>query len=332
MNFSSKLTIAIATAAALCPIAANANPVVSTGSTAATVSIKFQSCKKCGPTSGDFSITPGTKSTGGGNGVQELSAAVATGETRADATSTSNFAGTTATATGFSQPVTFSYSNTSDVSNRTITSELATTTKTQKDTESKSANSQDGFTKTANANSSESANNAAAQQAAANQSANSQDGTGKSASARSSESASATQNAAAAEAKAKGKLGTSINLGGVASLGAGSSEANIAASASGSNSAKASESASNNVTQKNTASQSANSNSSSSSGANAKAAETASLDTAQKNAASQSASSKDGANNTLNSKNGDTSNTSKTNLNYQYTGSSVGLSFIPMGK
>ncbi len=116
MNFTSKLTIAIATAAAICPIAANASPVVSTGSTAAAVSIKFQSCNKCGPTGGNFSINPGANASGGGTGVQELSAAVATGETRAKANSESSGSGTTASAKGYSAPVSLTYTTTSDVS------------------------------------------------------------------------------------------------------------------------------------------------------------------------------------------------------------------------
>jgi hypothetical protein len=122
MNFPSKLTIAIATAAAICPIAANASPVVSTGSTAAAVSIKFQDCK-CGPTSGNFSINPGGTASGGGNGVQELSAAVATGETLAKANSESSRSGTTASAKGYSAPVTFKYTTNSDVSNKDRRSE-----------------------------------------------------------------------------------------------------------------------------------------------------------------------------------------------------------------
>lgn len=116
MNFTSKLTIAIAAAAAICPIAANASPVVSTGSTAAAVSIKFQDCK-CGPTSGNFSINPGGNANGGGTGVQELSAAVATGETKAKAESASSYSGTTATAKGYSAPVMFKYTTMSDVNN-----------------------------------------------------------------------------------------------------------------------------------------------------------------------------------------------------------------------
>jgi hypothetical protein len=116
MKLSAKLTISIAAASVICPIAANASPVVSTGSTAAAVSIKFQNCK-CGPTSGNFSINPGANASGGGSGVQELSAAVATGETKANANSASSYSGTTATAKGYSAPVSFKYTTTSDVSN-----------------------------------------------------------------------------------------------------------------------------------------------------------------------------------------------------------------------
>jgi hypothetical protein len=124
MNFSSKLTVAMATAATvLFPLAASANPV-STGSTAAAVSIKFQECK-CGPTSGNFSIDPGRNTNGGGSGVQELSAAVATGETKAKANAASNKSGTTANAYGYSAPVSFSYRSYSDVSNRQYRSEYA---------------------------------------------------------------------------------------------------------------------------------------------------------------------------------------------------------------
>jgi hypothetical protein len=329
MNFQSKLTIAIATAtaAAICPIAASAEPT--TGSTAATVSIKFQ---KSGATSGGYTIVPGGNANGGGNGVKELSAAVATGETDAHATSASNYAGTSATATGFSKPVFFKYSNTSDISNITKTVDLATTTKTQKDSASQSANSQDGFTNIASSKNNESASGANGQMAAANQSANAKDGNTKVESGNSSENASATNAAIAAKAKATGTTGTNINLGGVSSLGAGGSDVDISASANGNNSAKSAQYASNNGAQKDTASQSASSNSTNSNTASAKGAETASNNTAQKNAASQSASTKDGADNTLKNKTGDTTNTTKTNLNYEYSGSSAGLSFIPANK
>jgi hypothetical protein len=123
MNFSSKLTVAMATAAIFCPLAASANPV-STGSTAAAVSIKFQECK-CGPTSGNFSIDPGRNANGGGTGVQELSAAVATGETKAKANAASDRSGTKANAYGYSAPVSFSYRSYSDLSNRQYRSEYS---------------------------------------------------------------------------------------------------------------------------------------------------------------------------------------------------------------
>jgi hypothetical protein len=327
MKLSAKLTLAIATASVICPIAANAAPI--TGSTAATVSIKFQ---KSGATQGGYSIVPGGTASGNGTGVKELSAAVATGETNAIANSASTKLGTSATASGFSQPVSFFYSNTSDVSNVTKTVDFASSNKTQKDTASQSANSQDGFTNTASSKNSESANSSKAQQSAANQSANAQDGNNNSASGKNSESASATNSASDAKAKANGTLGTNINAGGVTTIGAGGSKAAKSATATGSSSAKATETASSNSAQTNTASQSASSNSSNSNSATGKNAETASNNTAQKNAASQSASSKDGAMATVNNKTADINNSTKTNLNYQYTGSSAGLSFIPANK
>jgi hypothetical protein len=124
MKLSAKLTLAIATASVICPIAANASPVVSTGSTAAAVSIKFQSYKG-GATNGNFSINPGANASGAGTGVQELSAAVATGETKANADSASSRSGTSATAKGYSAPVSFKYTTTSDVSNSDRRSEYA---------------------------------------------------------------------------------------------------------------------------------------------------------------------------------------------------------------
>ena len=96
MNFASKLTLALAAGSIFLPLAAQALPAT-TGTTAAAVSIKFQNS---GKTSGGYSINPGGNASGGGTGVQELSAAVATGETKANATSSSTVAGTTATADG----------------------------------------------------------------------------------------------------------------------------------------------------------------------------------------------------------------------------------------
>lgn len=122
MNFLSKLTLTMATASVFSPIVANASPVVSTGSTAAAVSIKFHDCR-CGTTSGNFSINPGANASGGGTGVQELSAAVATGETKANADSSSHRSGTHASAKGYSAPVSFKYTTNSDVSNKERRSE-----------------------------------------------------------------------------------------------------------------------------------------------------------------------------------------------------------------
>ena len=125
MKFSSKLTLAIAAtsvASIVFPIAAYAGP--STGSTAAAVSIKFNDCK-CGPTNGNFSITPGGNAGGGGSGIKELSAAVATGETSAKANSAASYSGTNANAEGYSKPVSFTYKTHSDVSNKTYKSEYA---------------------------------------------------------------------------------------------------------------------------------------------------------------------------------------------------------------
>jgi hypothetical protein len=105
MKLTSKIALALVattTAAIVAPLAATANPV--TGSTAAAVSIKFG---KYG--NGNFSITPGSNANGGGTNVQELSAAVATGETDAKAKSSSSRMGTSADAIGYSAPVTLSY-------------------------------------------------------------------------------------------------------------------------------------------------------------------------------------------------------------------------------
>jgi hypothetical protein len=112
MNFQSKIAILIATGAVSAmayPMVATAGPA--TGSTAAAVSIKFQ--KHGG--SGDFSINPGANSSGYGNGVQELSAAVATGETSATAKSMSNMHGTSADAAGYSAPVFLQYETHNDL-------------------------------------------------------------------------------------------------------------------------------------------------------------------------------------------------------------------------
>jgi hypothetical protein len=114
MSFSTKIAVIIATAAIFSPMAAFAD----TGSTAAAVSIKFNSHSN---TTGKFSITPGGNASGSGTGISELSAAVATGETSAMADSASSKNGTTANANGWSAPVTFGYEastvNTSNQSN-----------------------------------------------------------------------------------------------------------------------------------------------------------------------------------------------------------------------
>jgi peroxiredoxin family protein len=112
MNFTSKIVLALVastTAGVVAyPMVAAAGPT--TGSTAAAVSIKFQ---KSG--TGGFTITPGSTATGGGSGIQELSAAVATGETKASAEAKSTKQGTTATANGYSAPVYLTYETHNDL-------------------------------------------------------------------------------------------------------------------------------------------------------------------------------------------------------------------------
>jgi hypothetical protein len=124
MKFTSKIALALiaSTTAGIAayPMTAAANPV--TGSTAAAVSIKFQ---KSGA-SGGFSIAPGSNATGGGTGVQELSAAVATGETSATANAHSTHQGTSANANGYSAPVYFSYETHNDVTKSNISAENVT--------------------------------------------------------------------------------------------------------------------------------------------------------------------------------------------------------------
>lgn len=115
MNITSKLALAIATVTtigiAIDPMVAGAAPV--TGSTAAAVTIKFQDP---GTTSGSFSLNPDGTATSNSNGVKEISAAIATGETKATATSGSTGSGITATAEGFSQPVTFKLNTSNNTS------------------------------------------------------------------------------------------------------------------------------------------------------------------------------------------------------------------------
>ena len=115
MNISAKLALAFlamtTVGIAIDPMVASAAPV--TGSTAA-VTIKFQDP---GTTSGSFSLNPDGTATSNVNGVKEISAAIATGETKATATSGSTGSGITATSEGFSQPVTFKF----NTSNNTTT-------------------------------------------------------------------------------------------------------------------------------------------------------------------------------------------------------------------
>jgi hypothetical protein len=113
MNLSSQLALTIASVTALgtmYPLTASAAPVV--GSTAAAVSIEFQSN---GTTNGNFAITPTGSTNSNISGVKEISAAIATGETRATATTGISASGTTATAEGYSQPVAFKFNGTSNV-------------------------------------------------------------------------------------------------------------------------------------------------------------------------------------------------------------------------
>jgi hypothetical protein len=123
MNFTSKIALALAAGTTAIsvgfPLVASANPV--TGSTAAAVSIKFH---KSG--SGNFSINPGGNTSGGGSSVQELSAAVATGETEATAKAQSTRKGTSADARGYSAPVYFSYETYNSQSKNQSAGELNT--------------------------------------------------------------------------------------------------------------------------------------------------------------------------------------------------------------
>ncbi len=129
MNISSKLALTLVAVTtlgtAIEPMVASAAPV--TGSTAAAVTIKFQDPST---TSGSFSLNPDGTATSNVNGVKEISAAIATGETRATATSGSTGSGITATSEGFSQPVTFKF-NTS--SNATVAGGTTTVTGTNYD-------------------------------------------------------------------------------------------------------------------------------------------------------------------------------------------------------
>lgn len=110
----SKFAVAVLTlgtiATTINPLAATAEPII--GSTAASVSIKFQDA---GATSGNFSLNSSGAGTSGVVAVKEISAAIATGETRATAGSYASDTATNATSEGYSQPVAFKYNSFSNV-------------------------------------------------------------------------------------------------------------------------------------------------------------------------------------------------------------------------
>ena len=110
----SKLAFAVlalgAIATAINPLVATAVPII--GSTAASVSIKFQDASA---TSGNFTLNPSGAGTNSVIGVKEISAAIATGETKATASSFATDTTTNATSEGYSQPVAFKYNNFSNV-------------------------------------------------------------------------------------------------------------------------------------------------------------------------------------------------------------------------
>ena len=112
MNITAKLALTIAAISTMGnTIVANpaaAEPNV--GSTAAAVSIVFQDP---GTTGGNFSLAPNGSINSNVNGVKEISAAVATGETRSIATAGNK----TANAEGFSQPTTFRFNTFNDAIN-----------------------------------------------------------------------------------------------------------------------------------------------------------------------------------------------------------------------
>jgi hypothetical protein len=267
MKFSSKLTLALATASVICPIAANANPI--TGSTAATVSIKFNECK-CGPTSGNFSIVPGSTANGAGSGVKEMSAAVATGETKAEATSMSNYSGTSASAKGYSKPVIFSYVSTSDTSNRLDTSKYSYDYTSQNNKEQKSANSK----KTSESEMYSAAN------ATAGNAANGTNGQGKSSNITANSASGADSDGSSNSKTSSGKKGNSY------------------------------------------------SSSSNTSSGNEKSTENSSLETTK----NQSSNSQDGLKTAQVDNKSNTLNTTHNGTSYNYTGSSAGLSYIPIIK
>ena len=113
MNLLSKFTlvtsVVIMSAQIINPTPAAADSVSS--ATAAAVSIKFQNSS----TTNGFSLNPNGSATGNVNGVQDISAAIATGETKATATTGISGNGTNATSEGYSQPVAFKYNSFSNV-------------------------------------------------------------------------------------------------------------------------------------------------------------------------------------------------------------------------
>ena len=270
MNFTSKVTLALAAGSVLCPIAAYAGPM--TGTTAAAVSIKFHDCN-CGG-NGYFSIVPGGTANGGGAGVKELSAAVATGETTSEANSSTKsgeYYGTTASAKGYSVPVTFSYLNTSDVSNSKNTRDYTSYDTSQYNQASQSAGSE------------------------------------KQSSYESANGANSTNGSASNGTKGKGTSNniTNNNGGSLASNGSGNSYTTSGGKKS---------------TSYSTSNNSSNGNNSSTKSGNVDSS------------SNQSQNSQDGQNsgqtdNTLN-----TLNTTSNRTSYDYTGSSAGLSYIPMIK
>jgi hypothetical protein len=268
MNFTSKLTLAVVTAATLCPIAAYAGPM--TGSTAAAVSIKFNDCK-CGTSSGSSTIAPGGTTNASGTGVKELSAAVATGETSAKANSASQHWGTTATADGFSHPVTFKYVTTNNTLHSVDTRDYASASQSQYNQQSQAASGE----KQSNY--------------ATDNTANSTTG--------------------AATNGTKGK-GTSNNV--TANLSSGVGSGGVSSSQTSSRG-------------KNSSSYSTSSNTGSGSASSTKGGNS-------DNSRSQSGNSQNGSSSSSTDKTSNVLNTAQSGTSYEYTGTSAGLSFIPVIK
>lgn len=107
MKLLSKLTLTLSVVMAVIKLA-DPMPVsaqTASSATAAAVSIKFQESS----VGNGFSLNPNGSATGNVNGVQDISAAIATGETRATATTGIGTNGTNASSEGYSQPVTFKF-------------------------------------------------------------------------------------------------------------------------------------------------------------------------------------------------------------------------------